>query len=189
MPHSYTEEDRRRALKLLSESAKRSDDHVPNYARISRDTGVARTTLTRWWTAANPAERGAETDDDGPAPTKPGVGPGWADSNPLLAWAAQMLGLPETAATSTPPDRRVWQVADARAQRDSASSDTARAALTRETNRLLEEHAVKATGGGAETPEQWKERARQYPQLVAEVVDEDPELRAAVLQRLNLGGG
>jgi hypothetical protein len=83
----------------------------------------------------------------------------------------------------------VWQVADARAQRDSASSDTARAALTRETNRLLEEHAVRDTSGGAETPEEWKERARQYPQLVAEVVDEDPELRAAVLQRLNLGGG
>lgn len=169
----YTTAERQRALKVLQESAKRAPDGTPNVTRCAGELGIDRRTLDRWWAAAKPAtKRGAAKETaQKEAPAK---GAGWADPLPYLRQAADELGVESL------EDRRVVRLADTYAQRDASSSDTARAALTKEINRLVEELHDGGGPRGAETPEEWKERARSFPQLVAELVVEDETVREYV---------
>lgn len=169
----YTTAERQRALKVLRESAKRAPDGTPNVTRCAGELGIDRRTLDRWWAAANPRTKRATATKE-VAPEAPAKGAGWADPSPYLRQAAEELGVESL------EDRRVVRLADTYAQRDASSSDTARAALTKEINRLVEDLHDGGGPRGAETPEEWKERAKQYPQLVAELVVEDAMVREHV---------
>lgn len=183
---SYRQSDIDQAMKVLGESAKRAKDRTPNFVRCAQNLGIDRGTLKLWWDKAHAGPGPGRVGPGGKRTvTAPDLGPpsggggvGWADPSAYLDEAADLLGIADQS------DRRVRRLADTIAQRNASSSDTARAQLTREVNRFVEENHEGGAPRGAETPEEWKARARQFVQLIVELVLEDDDVRSQVAAAL-----
>jgi hypothetical protein len=160
----HTAADRDRCVRACAADAAANGGH-PRFLELERALGPTRHTLRRWW-----LEAGSPSDGAPAAPRKrtrkaPGqwTGGRFLDHDDDVEVARALI------------DRLQGLAEEARAR----GSFTAAARLEVEIRRAVIEDRERHRGSGArgpETPEEWKVRARQFPQLLGEVVGETPEV-------------
>lgn len=182
MGSQYDEVARGRALAALGASAARSPDKVPNYTRISRETGITRQTLRVWWRAHG----GVDEEPAEPialhvaAPPRESEGESH-EEQAATSWAMDQLGI------SNPDDHRVQLVMEARRTYITVSSDTARVAAAK----LMVEKVIDLRPvdqiGGVLTPAEQIEQMCSMPELLIQALLQSPKLWGDPRVRAALG--